>query len=163
MIEIPLHGAKAAGRVALIDDDDLPLIEQYRWFVWEVPTKGYGPYPVAHIGSGRSAPTMLMHQLLTGHRLTDHENHDGLDNRRANLRPATRRQNLHNQRPVRGGTSQYKGVSRRGNRWRARIKVNGQEIALGYFSAETDAARAYDTAAVEHFGEFACLNLGSAA
>lgn len=158
MIEISLHGAKAAGRVALIDEADLPTVQPWRWQVWEVPEKNWGPYATARIGTGRKAPRRYMHQLLTGNPLTDHIDHDGLNNQRHNLRLATRGQNLQNQRPLRAGASRFKGVSRAGSRWRARIKLRGREVHLGRYDSELAAALAYDAAARQAFGSFACLN-----
>lgn len=158
VMEIPLYGDKAAGRVALIDAADYALVAPYRWQVHEVPEKNHGPYATARIGVGRKAPRRYMHQLLTGNLLTDHENHNGLDNRRENLREATRGQNLANQRPGRRGSSDYKGVDLRRGLWRARIKTGGREVFLGYHANPEAAARAYDLAATVAFGEFACLN-----
>jgi hypothetical protein len=60
----------------------------------------------------------------------------------------------------RGGISRYKGVSRNREKWQARIKVDGKQSHLGIFTDEEDAARAYDAAARELFGEFAYLNFG---
>ena len=56
------------------------------------------------------------------------------------------------------GTSQYKGVMKRKNRWRARIRLEGKDINLGQFGTEVEAAKAYDTAARQHLGQFALLN-----
>jgi hypothetical protein len=98
---------------------------------------------------------------LTGWPLTDHINGDGLDNRRTNLRQATPTQNNANC-GIRGhNTSGYKGVSLRpdrGNRWRATIRIHGLQYFLGLFDDVEDAARAYDAAALELFGDFARLN-----
>ena len=59
-----------------------------------------------------------------------------------------------------GCLSQYKGVSfdRKMNQWFATIWFEGRSIAPGHYREEIDAARAYDRAAVELFGEFAWLN-----
>jgi hypothetical protein len=90
----------------------------------------------------------------------DHINHNGLDNRRANLRLCTPQQNSFNQRPRRNSTSIYKGVSWNSEvrKWKAEIKHNGRTISIGYFEKEQDAAIAYDDYAAELFGEFAWLN-----
>ena|ERR1039458_10194213 len=176
---VPLNGAKAAGRVALVDDEDCDLVMQYRWHVWEryskrnpggQPSHG-GPYAHTGIKRGVNSWTNLsMHKLLTGWPRTDHEDHNGLNNQRANLRPATGSQNAANTRPQDGRSSRFKGVcwsqpkSRPGQKprqakWVVHIGINGEQRHLGLFVDEVDAARAYDAAARELFGEFACLNL----
>jgi hypothetical protein len=104
--------------------------------------------------------------------LVDHINRDKLDNRRSNLRLASRSQNEANKRKRRtqsGGktTSRYKGVSFmkdwgtvvRTKPWRATITVDKKIIALGVYSTEEEAARVYNEAAKKHFGEYAYLNI----
>ncbi len=93
--------------------------------------------------------------------VVDHINHDGMDNRRANLRPATYSQNLYHRKNRSGAKySKYKGVSwkKHNRKWEARIGFEKKEIHLGYFRSEIDAARAYDRAAKKYHGEFASLN-----
>lgn len=161
MKTVPLYGEKAAGRVALVDDEDYELVMQFRWTAANPSADCW--YPIANIRRpGRG--TVLMHQLLTGWSLTDHKNHNGLDNRRSNLRPATRGQNLANQRKCRSSGSLYKGVSfmAKTGRWRGRIKIGGKTIHLGVFATEVEAARAYDTAALSAWGAYAYPNLPSA-
>lgn len=106
-----------------------------------------------------------MHRLILGTSVgmeVDHVNGDGRDNRRVNLRLATHSQNMANQRKRRDGiSSRYKGVwyeRRRKRPWRAKIKVRGRQVNLGYFETEEEAAYAYNLAALEHFGGFARLN-----
>jgi hypothetical protein len=102
---------------------------------------------------------MPMHKLITGWPQTDHINHDGLDNRRGNLRPVTTIQNQQNRRPRAIASSKYKGVCRhRDRKWLARICINGTQYHLGLFVTEEDAALAYNAAALEAFGEYAYLN-----
>ena len=92
-------------------------------------------------------------------KMIDHADRNPLNNCIDNLREATSSQNQQN--TTRRKTNKYKGVfheKRRPNLWRARIGVNNEDLCLGYFSSEIEAARAYDKAALKHFGEFAKLN-----
>jgi hypothetical protein len=97
-----------------------------------------------------------------GHLVVDHINHNGLDNRKANLRHATRAQNNFNRLIIirEDSSSKYKGVSwrKRKKKWRARICINGERKHIGYFKDEIHAAKAYDKAAKKYHGEFASLN-----
>ena len=92
--------------------------------------------------------------------ICDHKNHNGLDNRRCNLRICTPAQNQYNRRLQTGGTSLYKGVywHKENRKWRAQICHGGLHIHIGYYDYEADAAIAYDDMAIDLFGEFACLN-----
>jgi hypothetical protein len=100
-----------------------------------------------------------MHRLFAGApgMDVDHINGNGLDNRRCNLRPATRSQNNMN-RAKRRGVSKFKGVSPKRGKWRAYLKTGKKQHNLGVFESEYDAARAYDVKAKEMFGEFARVN-----
>jgi hypothetical protein len=93
-------------------------------------------------------------------RLVDHRNCDGLDNRRENLRIATRAQNACNSRKRKNTSSRFMGVHfHKGmDMWAARIQHHGKDIWLGYFRREADAAHAYDEAAKKYHKEFASLN-----
>jgi hypothetical protein len=152
--------------VALVDDDDYELVNQYRWRPMPMQSNQDGFYAATntirpHHPSGRInvSTTMRMHNLITGWPRVDHKNHNGLDNRRKNLRPATASQNGGNQRKSALRTSsQFKGVSREDSKWCAQIKVKGVKYRLGLFVAEEDAAQAYNAAAVEAFGEYAHIN-----
>jgi hypothetical protein len=95
-------------------------------------------------------------------KVVDHENHNGLDNSRSNLRLASRSQNCYNRKKKTGVRSRYKGVSyvKGRKKWRVYISYNGQRIHLGYFDNEIDAAKAYDEAAKLYHGKFAVLNFG---
>jgi hypothetical protein len=95
--------------------------------------------------------------------LADHINHNTLDNRKANLRPATREQNAWNMRKKLGKhSSRFKGVSllKGLNKWRARIGYNGRRISIGCYDEEESAARDYDRKAKELYGGYAKCNFG---
>jgi hypothetical protein len=93
----------------------------------------------------------------------DHKNHNGLDNRRNNLRICNDSENNRNGRkPRNGNTSQYKGVVlyERYNKtkWRVQITVNNKVLHVGHYLTELEAALAYNEADIKYHGEFACLN-----
>jgi len=91
----------------------------------------------------------------------DHINHNGLDNRKANLRPATPADNARYARyPKINTSSKYRGVwyNKQIKKWRAAILVNCKRKHLGYFKNEIDAAKAYDKAAKLYYKDFAILN-----
>lgn len=85
----------------------------------------------------------------------DHKNLEKTDNRFDNLRAAGRSANNQNTRAHKDNASGLKGVSRKRDRWRARIRIDGREVSLGAFSTKDAAAAAYAAAARQHFGEFA--------
>lgn len=87
----------------------------------------------------------------------DHVNGNRADNSAANLRLATRSQNIANSRRSRVNTSGAKGVTwnARDKVWQAQIRVNGKRIALGRYQHLETAADAYRAAASKYFGDFA--------
>ena len=91
----------------------------------------------------------------------DHKNRNSLDDKIDNLRIATPKENSRNTCVRKDNISGLKGVSlasaARGNKWRARITVDGKIINLGYFKDPKDAHDAYVAAAIVHFKEFACI------
>jgi hypothetical protein len=155
--EIPLRSRKYPGKVALVDDSDWAVLSAFSW----APDKR-GPlfYARATI-DGRK---VYMHRLLRPDLPEiDHEDGNGLNNQRYNLRETTRAQQLQNRAkedgPLRSPV--YKGVSRTGNvrnPWKAEITVPGIPKHIGVFPTAEDAARAYDTAARKAFGPYARTN-----
>jgi hypothetical protein len=146
------------GRVALVDDDDFDRLNQYKWCLGGDSQYTY----YARRQSGRE--NIFMHRVILDAPADLHVDHidgDGLNNQRSNLRLVTRSQNHQNRRPDTNARSRYKGVSwvSAYSKWRATIKVQGKRYSLGYHANEVDAARAYDTAARLHYGEYARLNL----
>lgn len=149
-----------SGLIALVDEADYErVVAAGRWHAAPCGRHVYAQRSVRNPLTRRSTEERL-HTFLTGWSLVDHANGDGLDNRRSNLREATHAQNSANSRLSRRSTSGLKGVTwyKRTSRWRAHITVDQAQRHLGYFDDAAEAARAYDAAALEAFGEFAHIN-----
>jgi hypothetical protein len=160
MRQIPL----TQGQVALVDDEDYAILGQFKWYALRKPNTFYAMRNVRSTRTASGHTAVKMHQVImeAEGRLVDHENGNGLDNRRHNLRFATVPQNQHNSGRQVNNTSGYKGVWRDRGGWRTAIRVNGRRLNLGTFGNPIDAARAYDAAARQHHGEFAQLNFAEA-
>lgn len=149
------------GQIALIDLEDEEKVCAIKWHA--ATNKSGITYAKSHPpGSGRANTKKLyLHRFILDAKpgeIVDHINSDGLDNRKANLRIVTARQNVMNSKPK--GGRQLKGVKVDPvrNAFAARIAINGRDKYLGLYATATEAARAYDEAARVHFGEFAKLN-----
>jgi len=153
------------GKFALVDPEDYEGLSKYNWYAVRSP-RGFYAVRTVITKKGRSVrKTVGMHRVILKApqgKLIDHINHNGLDNRKCNLRICTIQQNVWNMRKQRGNcASQYKGVTLRKDigKWQARIICNGKSFSIGYFGDEKAAAAAYDKKAKELFREFAALNL----
>jgi len=156
MKSIPL----SQGFVALIDDAEYERVSAFKWSATKVKNTMYGIRNI-RTTEGRTT-SQLLHRFIMG--VTDpaievdHEDHNGLNNQRSNLRRTVRGEHDGNRKKTRG-SSEYKGVSwsKDKGRWRACITI-GKTVHLGYFTDERGAALAYDTAARRRFGVFAKCN-----
>lgn len=145
---------------AIIDDGDLKVATANDWHLshngYAIRRERYGP-------DGRKKRIVYLHKEIFGpvpHGYEiDHVNGNKLDDRRSNLRRATRSQNNGNAKPRHGCSSRFKGVAwhNRGYWW-AYINKDGKRHNLGYYDKEVEAARAYNKASLELFGPFARLN-----
>jgi hypothetical protein len=160
MKKVPL----TQGKVALVDDEFYDVVMEYKWcarrskHLW---------YALRGKRRGDSRKPLMMHRFIAElagwkikDKLLDHVSGDGLDNRLKNLRVASRGQNAANSGARRNNQSGYKGVfwSKRLKMWRASIKKDRVRYHLGCYKNKEDAARAYDQASYELFGEFASFN-----
>jgi hypothetical protein len=149
------------GKVALVDDEDYEYLSQWKWFAH---FDGWNWY------AGRNAPAetksgytfLHMHQDIMRDTVVDrwhvdHENGDGLNNQRHNLRIATPSQNQHNTRMRKDNTSGVKGVSfhRQSGRWHPHLSYQGQQIPLGYYDTFEEAVAVRKAAELEYHGDYA--------
>lgn len=145
---------------SVVDAVDAKMVGRY---CWQARRGTHTDYAIrTSRATGEPKSTVFMHRLILNpprDMEVDHRDGDGLNNRRTNLRMCSHVQNSRNQRS-RCGSSEYKGVSWDGNaqKWRASIKQEGRCVYLGSFGTEVSAARAYNEAAVNRFGQFACVN-----
>ena len=94
-----------------------------------------------------------------GNSQIDHKDRNRANNKISNLRKASQTQQNHNQITKNNNKCGFKGVRQHtSGLWHAYITINGKQKSLKYFKTKEEAARAYDKAAKEHFGEFARLN-----
>jgi hypothetical protein len=150
------ENADAKYRYAIIDPEDYEKIAVDDWQLYN--NHNYKYYAVRL----EDCKVVFMHRQIMNNPagfVVDHRNREGLDNRKSNLRLATRSQNNCNRKQMQG-TSKYRGVcyNKRTKKWRAAISFNGMYKHLGLFETEEEAGRAYDEAAKELHGEFATLN-----
>lgn len=144
---------KTNGGDVLVDDCDAALVTNKPYVI----TGTYSKYVAVCFRGKKQRLSRLIMRPEDG-LVVDHINGNPLDNRRANLRVCTVQQNNWNRKRRPGGRSRFKGVTRGTSGWIAFIAPNGSQKHLGTFATEEDAARAYDAAAAEAYGQFACLN-----
>lgn len=148
------------GQVAVVDSEDYEKVRGFKWHALKDKRQFYAARNIRRPDGVRT--TRLLHQeILPGVPRIDHKDGNGLNNCKYNLRPATQQQNLRgSRRKAEGTSSKFRGVywHKIASKWRAEIRVDGIKRGLGLFVSEEDAARAYDKAARQHFGEFASPN-----
>lgn len=167
--EIKLGGSKGLSTTVDESDFDSLNLGSYSWC--PASSKGKSSTYARTRYNGRD---VYLHRLILGlldkpkHIFVDHKDGNGLNNSRSNLRVTTSRGNQRNRRKEssRKTSSSYKGVykenknRKRTKIWRAQIVLPGKkQKCLGYYPTEVEAAQAYNKAATELFGEFACLNV----
>ncbi len=149
------------GQYAFVDFNDFCNLIGFKWYARQA---GRTYYAERFEYVGGVLYRIRMHRVIMNAKkgdIIDHQNRNGLDNRKANLRLATSAQNkLNNNRGFDSPTSKYKGVfyDKRRKKFRACLSVNGKKKHLGYFDNEIDAAKAYDNAAKLYRKDFAVLN-----
>lgn len=151
------------GLVTIIDAEDFEFVSQWKWFASRGGNTDYA-HRKQRIDGTHKQKTISLHRAIISapdgmH--VDHINHNGLDNRRENLRLCTPAENRWNSKRQKGSSSDFKGVGKfndgRAKSWAATIGA-GNKIYRRCFATELEAALWYDEMAKELHGEFAKLN-----
>jgi hypothetical protein len=145
------------GYEAIIDAEDVPLVDKYNWQVSQHKKVSYAV--MSKKVEGGKWKTKYLHRAIlqpTKEFEVDHINGNGLDNRKTNLRLATSSQNRWNTRKQTNNTSGFKGVyyHKRSKKWRAQIKLSRKKFHLGHFNTPEEAYAAYCVANERLHGEF---------
>lgn len=150
------------GYFTIVDDEDYDWLRAHKWVVFRHEYKdAFWCYASRHSSKVEGRKTILMHRVILDcpdGLVIDHINGNGLDNRCCNLRICTQEQNLRNRQLHRSNRSGYHGVQASRGKWCASIRIDGQNIRIGWFDDPIEAAKAYDERALNEFGEFARLN-----
>ncbi len=152
LCKIPL----SQGLSALVDPEDYEELNKHKWCAVRYDNLFYA------VRAGPDGKAILMHREIMKtppDMVVDHKNLDGLDNRKINMRNATRAQNSYNHRPPCGGTG-FKGVKyvAQTGKYKATVGYKRRAVPVGEFDDPIEAAKARDRVAWELHGEFAYLN-----
>lgn len=161
-IELSKQGKHKGKYYALVDDKDFNYLSKFRWNYCK-NNKSDVSYATRAISKRKGYKTILMHRIIMKLKkgfFVDHINMNGLDNRRSNLRLATRADNMRNRDKTKANTSGYKGVvwDKWTNKWMAQINYLHKHLNLGRFSSKEKAAQVYNEAIKKYHGKFARLN-----
>jgi len=149
------------GKVAVVDAEDYEWLSRYKWHVFR-PKDIFYAARHEYAGEPRTSLHREIMKLTKGDgKIIDHKNRNGLDNRKGNLRVASRSLNGHNCKLQSHNKSGFRGVffNKRDKTFQAQIKYQKQKIHCGSYRDILSAAAAYDRAAIKYYGEGAVLNI----
>ncbi len=164
MKKIPLTN----GHFAIVDDDDYEELSKYKWH-FRYDHVGYAARTIRSAITNKYQCTLYMHRQIMNapqELLIDHINHNGLDNRKLNLRICTHWQNAQNKRMASKNITGFKGIYMMIKKcpkkvyryYRADICLRGVIYYSKCFTNPIDAALEYDKMALKFHGEFALTN-----
>lgn len=151
----------SSGKYALVDNEDYDWLSQYSWNSYQDGKNLKTWRAVTTKRSGGIQKTLYMSRMIMKPpkgKVVDHINHNGLDNRKSNLRVCTQTVNCINRRPTK---CKYLGVSfkKSKNKWVAQIAgFNGGSRHIGVFNTQREAALAFNKEAIRVRGKDAYVN-----
>ena len=166
MKEIRVNGSPSN---TIVSDEDFEFLNQFRWSLRPSASGKGKPYVARSVNNGGATENFYIHRVIASRmesrklsslEVVDHINGNPFDNRRINLRVVSYADNAHNKASSRPDTSssKYHGVSKFQDRWKAQIAFKGEDIYLGLFDSESEAAEAFDLAALKYYRNNAYLN-----
>lgn len=171
---IALSGKRGEGKFAIVDECDFERVTSR--FSWNYDSRGYASSSTHKeerrmaMVRGKLKPikkqrSVFLHREVFGEFVwhdrqeVDHSNCVRLDCRRSNLRIATYSQNTANKILKPNPSTGFRGVYQKHRRFHARIgRVENEDNHIGTFATKEEAARAYDRAAINRWGDFARTN-----
>jgi hypothetical protein len=150
------------GKEVIVDDEDFKRLNKWKWH-FHKPNYARRRQYFGRINGKEISRMLEMHREIMNAKEgeeIDHKNHNGLDNRKENLRRCTHSQNIANSTIWKHNTSGFRGVSlnKKLKKWVSYITLNQKFIHLGVFNNKREAALAYNIASQKYFGEFAYQN-----
>lgn len=150
--------ALTKNQIAIVNKEDYPILSRYNW---QTLRRRNGDFYAV-----RKSCAVYMHREVLRCRADeeiDHRNGDTLDNRRDNLRRATRETNQANRGRQRNNKSGFKGVSwsKGTKKWIVFLQTKKKKMYLGQFDSKILAAKTYDKAAQKYHKKFAVLNFAA--
>lgn len=142
---IPLLNKGEIVAHAVVDESDYVALSRHTWHLH----RGAGTdYAVRHKRINGVSVALFMHREVLGLAprtsstvQPDHLNHNGLDNRRENLRAVTPSENAITRRP-RASLSGIVGVYPAGTKWRAEVWRDRRRVHLSYHTTKEEAVTA---------------------
>ena len=138
---------------ALIDTEDIDKVKNIKWHRSDLQRNTY--YCISN-----DKEYKRLHRLILGITdpsiFIDHINHDGLDNRKQNLRICNNQENLRNSLTPKNNKSGCKGVywSKDQNKWTVQVTIDNKTKYIGRYSDYNEAIEARNKAVEKYYGEF---------
>lgn len=161
-MELVIESKKHGRHIVYYDECDHEIVSQYNWCLHKGDTTLYVRANAWNKETKKSFHP-YMHRLILAvvkSQQIDHKDHNGLNNRRDNLRLCNGSENGYNKPPALNNSTGYKGVHyyKKRDNYQVNIVVGKKRIHGGYFKKIEDAAKKYNELALKYHGEFAYLN-----